>query len=224
MTEIQKLLFKEQEEAYGDFIAGLTPTVPRDHFIGVRVPRIRILAKSLSLNNCKAFLKELPHTYYEENLLHGFIIQRMKDYDEVIKEVNTFLPYIDNWATCDTMSPKCFNKHHNELIKEIKIWLTKKETYTVRFAIVTLMAHFLEADFKKEYLDWLSDIHVDQYYINIAIAWFYATALAKQWNETIKIIEAKKLDKWLHNKAIQKAIESNRISEENKAYLRTLKI
>jgi len=224
MEKILKLLKEYQDEKYGDFIQGLTPTISRDKFIGVRVPNIKKIAKEISNEDRDIFFNELPHFYYEETLLHAFLIQRIKDYDECLKRVNEFLPYVDNWATSDTMSPKVFSKHKEELMKEILKWVKSKKTYTVRFGVDMLMTHYLDDDFKEEYLCLPLNIDSEEYYINMMIAWYYATALAKQYDSAIKIIENKNLKPWIHNKSIQKAIESNRISIERKDYLRTLKI
>lgn len=224
MEKILKLLYSQQDKEYGDFIHKLTPTLPRDYFIGIRVPDIRKLVPEISDEDKKVFLLELPHRYYEENMLHGFIISKMKDYDEIIKQLNIFLPYVDNWATSDTMAPKIFSKHHDKLISEIRIWIKSKSTYVVRFGILMLMNHYLEKDFKEEYFDLVSSIKSDEYYIKMMQAWYFATALVKQYETCIKIIESKKLDKWVHNKTIQKAIESYRIPLDKKEYLKTLKI
>lgn len=171
----------------------------------------------------KAFLAALPHRYFDENQLHAFFVSEIKDYDRCIVEVNKFLPYVDNWATCDQMSPRVFAKHKAELLKEIKCWLKSKETYTVRFAIGMLMQHFLDEDFDPAYPKLVAKIRSDEYYINMMIAWYFATALAKQYETTIPYIEQNKLDVWTHNKTIQKAVESYRITDEQKKYLRSLK-
>jgi len=224
MRKVLDLLFSHQEKEYGDFIANLTPTIKRDKFIGVRVPFIREIVKQLNYEEQNAFLDELPHHYYEEELLHGFIIQKMKKYDECMARIEEFLPYIDNWATSDTILPKCFFKNADDVMIHIKKWITKKDTFTVRFSLLCLMNIFIEDNFKEEYLLMPLNIDSDEYYIKMMIAWYYATALAKQYDSTIKIIEAKKLKKWIQNKTIQKAIESSRLDENKKTYLRTLKI
>ena len=174
-------------------------------------------------NNYLSFLDELPHKFFEENQLHAFIISEIKDYDECILYLNKFLPYVDNWATCDQMSPKVFKKNHSKLLDQIKVWIKSSKTYTIRFGIGMLMQYYLDDDFKLEYLEMVSNIKSDEYYVNMMIAWYFATALAKQYDSTIKIIEGKKLDVWTHNKTIQKAIESYRITFEQKDYLRSLK-
>ena len=218
-------LFKLQDKEYADFQSKLTPSVDKSRFIGVRVPKIRKFAKLYFKDeNSKEFLNTLPHQYYEENMLHGLLISEINDYDQCIKEVDKFLPYVDNWAVCDTMSPKVFKKNKDKLIAKIKIWSKSKEVYTCRFGIEMLMRYYLEEDFKTEYLNIPAAIVSDDYYINMMIAWFFATALAKQWDDSIKYIENRKLTKWVHNKTIQKAIESYRITNEQKEYLKSLKI
>lgn len=225
IKDIQKRLRAIGEKEYADFQAKLTPTVPRELFIGCRVPAVRILAKEIyKEGNYEAFLNDLPHKYYDENMLHGLIISEYKDYDECIKRTDEFLPHVDNWAVCDIMSPKIFKKHKNELLRKIDEWTKSDKTYTYRFGVEMLMSHFLDADFKTEYLDIAADKVSEEYYVNMMLAWFYATALAKQWDATIPYIENKRFTKWVHNKTIQKAIESYRITPEQKDYLRTLKI
>ena len=223
MNNIVIKLFELQDKEYQRLQYKIIPNV--DNIIGVRTPELRKLAKQLiKENNYKLFLNNLPHKYFDENQLHAFIISEIKDYDECIKYINDFLPYIDNWATCDQMSPKILKKHKEELIKYIKVWIKSKKTYTIRFGIGMLMEYFLDENFNKTYLELVSKIRSNEYYVNMMIAWFFATALAKQYEETIKYIENKKLDIWVHNKTIQKAIESYRIRESQKEYLKTLKI
>ncbi|MDO5440991.1 MAG: DNA alkylation repair protein [Bacillota bacterium] len=226
MTTIQKKLFELRDEDYAKFQAKLTPTVDPELFIGVRVPACRALAKDLHKNDTKEverFLLELPHKYYDENMIHGLLISEIKDFDLCISELKAFLPHVDNWAVCDIMSPKCFKKHKLELLPLIKEWTESSEEYTVRFGLEMLMSHFLDDDFKPEYLKIAASVHSDKYYVNMMIAWFFATALAKQWDSTIGYIENNKLGEWVHNKTIQKARESNRISDEKKLYLNKLK-
>ncbi len=225
MKTFEKLLFEKQDKEYASFQAKLTPSVDKKLFIGVRVPEVRKLAKQLKNEpDAAKFLKELPHKYYDENMLHGLLVSEIKDYDTAIKETDRFLPYVDNWAVCDIMSPKVFKKHKPELIKKIKEWTKSKETYTIRFGVEMLMSHFLDDDFNPSYLEIPAKIKNDEYYVKMMVAWFFATALAKQWESTICYIENKKLEPWTHNKTIQKAIESYRITDEQKAYLRTLKL
>ena len=223
--EIKEQLFLLADEKYRDFQTKLIPTADKDRFIGVRTPELRSLAKKISKEPCcKDFLCSLPHKYFDENQLHAFIISEIKDFDICIKEVCRFLPHIDNWATCDQLSPKVFRKHKSELLVYIKRWIADDKTYTVRFGIGMLLMHFLDSDFNVSYLDTVSGIKSNEYYINMMIAWFFATALAKQYDTAIKYIENRKLDVWTHNKAIQKACESYRVSDIHKEYLRTLKI
>ena len=225
MESITKLLFELRDEEYAKFQAKLTPSVDPKLFIGVRVPDVRKLAKELKNDpGVEVFLQELPHKYYDENMLHGLLISEIKDFDIAIKETDRFLPYVDNWAVCDIMTPKVFKKHKTELIECIRKWAKSKKTYTIRFGIEMLMSHYLDDDFKAEYLDIPARIRSDEYYVNMMIAWFFATALTKQWDSAIPYIENVRLDKWTHNKTIQKAVESYRITDEQKSYLRTLKI
>lgn len=222
--EIQKELFALQDKEYMKFLSKLTPNVSEDTIIGVRIPEIRKLAKKLLKNNeYEDFLKELPHKYYDENLLHGAIISESKNFEKCIKLLDNFLPFVDNWAVCDTISPKIFKKYKKELIEKIKEWSQSDKTYTCRFGVEMLMTHFLDEDFKKEYLEVVADIHSEEYYVKMVVAWFFATALAKQWDYAVIYLEDNRLDVWVHNKTIQKARESLRISLEKKEYLKKLK-
>ena len=222
--EIQKELFSLQDKEYMKFSSKLTPNVPEDTIIGVRIPEIRKLAKKLVKNNeYEDFLKELPHKYYDENLLHGAIISESKNFENCIESLDSFLPFVDNWAVCDTISPKIFKKHKKELIEKIKEWSQSDKTYTCRFGVEMLMTHFLDEDFKKEYLEMVANIHSEEYYVKMVIAWFFATALAKQWDYAVIYLENNRLDVWVHNKTIQKARESLRISMEKKEYLKKLR-
>ena len=216
-------LFKLQDKKYRDFQVKLIPTVSPDDIIGVRTPELKKLAKELVKNSNISFLDNLPHKYFDENQLHAFIISELKNYDECINYINKFLPYVNNWATCDQMSPKIFKKNRDKLINEIKIWINSKDEYTTRFGISMLMHHFLDSNFKQEYLKLVSNIKSDKYYVNMMIAWYFATALAKQYESAIIYLEDNKLDTWVLNKAIQKAIESYRITDDKKEYLRSLK-
>ena len=225
MDNIKRELIKLQDKEYRDFQSKLIPTIKPDSMIGVRTPNLRKYAKRLYKNNdYKTFLKELPHKYFDENQLHAFIISEIKDYEECISYVNNFLPYVDNWATCDEMSPKIFKKYHKELLKQIKIWIKSKKTYTIRFGIGMLQKYYLDDYFKPEYLNLVATIKSKEYYVNMMISWFFATALAKQYDYVIPYLETKKLEAWTHNKTIQKAIESYRITSEKKDYLKSLKI
>ena len=202
----------------------LTPGLDIKNIIGIKIPVLRNIAKQyMKDEELKQFLTSLPHKYLDENILHGLLISELKDYDECLNELERFLPYVDNWMVCDTISPKVFKKNKDLVIKKIKEWSKSKDTYTCRFAIKILMSNYLDKDFKKEYLDIPTHVHSDEYYINMMIAWYYATALAKQWDDTIPYIEQNKLDTWVHNKTIQKAKESFRITEKQKEYLSNLK-
>ncbi len=221
---IRKELLNNSDKDYADFQAKLTPTLERKLFIGVRVPTVRKLAKEIyKEGNYSKFLNELPHKYYDENMLHGLILSEYKDYETCIEEVDKFLPYVDNWAVCDIMSPKCFKKNKDLLIKKIKEWTKSKHVYTSRFGIEMLMSHYLDDDFKEEYLKIPAKVKLDDYYSKMMVAWFFATALAKQWDKTIPYIENNMLNVWTHNKTIQKAKESYRITPEQKEYLNLLK-
>lgn len=219
---IKEELFALEDKAFGDFQAKLTPGIPRELIIGVRVPEVRKLAKRLIKEpRISEFLEELPHKYYDENMLHGLLLSEMKDYDACVAEVDRFLPYVDNWAVCDIMSPKIFRKNKAALLDKIKEWSASEKTYTCRFGIEMLMSYFLDDDFKPEYLEIAAAVHSEEYYVQMMIAWFFATALAKQWDATVKYIEDRRLDAWVHNKTIQKARESYRITPEQKEYLKS---
>ena len=225
MTEIQKRLFELQDEKYRDFQVKLIPTVDPATVIGVRTPELRKLAKELSKrDDIDAFLETLPHDHFDENQLHAFILSGMKDFTKCMTGVCGFLPFIDNWATCDQLSPKVFGKNKAELLAYINEWLQSDETYTIRFAAGMLMEHFLDDDFDIKYPEMVAGIESDEYYVNMMRAWYFATALAKQYVSVISFIEEKRLDKWTHNKTIQKSVESYRITPEQKAYLKSLKI
>ena len=221
---IKDELLALQDVSYADFQAKLTPGIARELLIGVRVPEIRKLAKRLLKEpEAALFLLELPHTYYDENMLHALLLSFMKDYDACIAAVDQFLPYVDNWAVCDILSPKIFKKHKTALLAKIKEWSASEETYTCRFGIEMLMSHFLEDDFKPEYLTIPASVQSEAYYVQMMVAWFFATALAKQWDASVPYLASHALDPWTHHKAIQKACESNRITPKQKEYLRTLK-
>lgn len=227
IKQIQEELTANQDLTYKTFTLKLLPGVDPEKVIGVRLPIIKKLAKKWSKEaHIYEFLAILPHQYFEENGLHEHIIADIKDYDKCINEIDRFLPFIDNWATCDTLAPKCFKKKDNKsrLIEDIKRWLASTEPFTIRFGQEMLLSHFLDEDFHPEYLEWVARETNDHYYVRMMVAWFFATALAKQWDATIPYIESPRMEKWTHNKAIQKAIESYRITTEQKEYLRTLKI
>ena len=222
---IKEELLALQDISYADFQAKLTPNIPRDLILGVRIPEARKLAKKVAEEpETSKFLRDLPHKYYDENILHGLLISEMRDYDACIEAVDEFLPYIDNWAVCDIMSPKIFKKNKKALLEKIKEWSASEKTYTCRFGIEMLMSHFLDDDFKAEYLEIPLFVKSEDYYVQMMIAWFFATALAKEWDATIKYIEDHRLDRWTHNKAIQKARESSRITLKEKEYLKSLKV
>lgn len=224
ISDIQSHLFSFQDKGYLEFNSSLIPNVDKSSMIGVRIPILRQYAKQLAKTDTNEFLHSLPHKYFDENQLHSILISNIKDFDSCIDEISRFLPFIDNWATCDILSPKILKKHHEALLPYIMLWIKSDKTYTVRFAISMLMSHFLEEDFDIKFLDIVSNIRSKEYYINMMIAWYFATALAKQYEATIPYIENHRLDIWTNNKTIQKSIESYRISQEQKAYLKTLKI
>ena len=222
---ITEQLFALQDVAYGDFQAKLMPTIDRKTIIGVRTPALRKLAQQIYKTAAwQEFIGQLPHRYYEEDNLHAFIVAKIADFDEAMLQTERLLPYIDNWATCDQFTPAVFKKHPDELLQAVRRWITSSHTYTVRFAIKMLMTFYLDNLFKPEYAQMVANVKSDEYYIKMMIAWYFATALAKQYDTAIGFINSRCLDTWTHNKAIQKAIESYRISDEQKVFLRSLKI
>ena len=222
---VRQELFELQDLKYRDFHAKLIPTMEKEKIIGVRTPALRGFAKKFGkTEESKLFIKKLPHQYYEENNLHGLLIEQIKDYDECLVELKRFLPYIDNWATCDLLALRLVKKHLDVFIKEIYKFMESEHTYIIRFGISMLMKYYLEDEFNIEYPDKVADIRSEEYYVNMMRAWYFATALAKQYEQIIPFVEKKRLDVWTHNKTIQKAIESYRIRDEQKTYLRTLKI
>lgn len=225
IDEIRAALFQLQDVQYRAFQCKLIPTVPAETVIGVRTPILRAYAKQLmKTDGASAFLNALPHFYFDENQLHAFLLCECKDFDRCIAEVDRFLPFVDNWATCDQLSPKVFKKHRQELLRQIKVWLSSNETYTVRFAVGMLMAHFLDADYDPAFPQMVASIRSPEYYVRMMVAWYFATALAKRYDEALPYLEERRLDAWTHNKAIQKAVESYRITPEQKQYLKSLKI
>ena len=223
--EIQAELFCLRDEEYGIFQQRLIPTAPPERIIGVRTPALRAFAKRLYSDPGRdAFLSALPHRYFDEDQLHAFVISLEKDFDTCLAEVEAFLPFIDNWATCDQLSPKAFKKNPGRLLPHIESWIGSGKTYTVRFAIGMLMQHFLGDNFDTRYADMAAAVRSEEYYVNMMIAWYFATALAKQYERILPYLEERRLDAWTHNKAIQKSIESCRITPEQKAYLKTLKV
>lgn len=218
-------LFTLQDLGYRDFIAGLIPTADKASIIGVRSPALKKYADTLAgTAEAKHFLQELPHHYYEENMLHANLLNRVKNMEEALDLVRSFLPYIDNWAVSDALNPAAFALHKAMLVPQIRAWLDDQHTYTVRFAVGMLMNHFLDKDFDTRYLEWAADIRSQEYYINMMAAWFFATALTFRYEETVPYLIERRLPVWNHNKTIQKAVESRRIDEETKSYLKTLRI
>lgn len=223
MTVYERLAACGSEE-YRDFQSRLVPNIPKETMLGVRTPDMRKIAKDLKgTKEAEAFLAELPHKYYEENLLHFFLIAMIRDFDECAKAVEAFLPYVDCWPVCDQSSPKAFAKDHEKLLPLIKKWIGSEHVYTARFGLRMLMNEFLGEDFKPEYLKWAANVDGEDYYIKTMVAWFFATALAKKYDESVVYIEKRRLEPWTHRKAIQKAIESYRVSDEHKEYLKTLR-
>ena len=224
MEEIVQALLEKQDKSYAGFQAKLIPNIPPEQIIGVRTPELRSMAKKMRKEKTyERFLLDLPHTYYEERQLHAFIISEEKDFDICISEVEKFLPYVDNWSTCDQGTPKVFGKNKERLLPYITKWIKSGKTYTIRFGIRMLMCFYLEEEFDESYLRLVAEVVSDEYYVNMMIAWYYATALAKQWEATVALLEEQCLSPWVQNKAIQKARESYRISPEQKAYLLGLK-
>lgn len=212
-------LFALQDLGYRNFNTKLLPTVDPDMIIGVRMPQLRALAKTVRIED----LGPLPHRYHEENALHALCIERIKEFDRCMAALEAFLPYVDNWAVCDSLRPKCFKKHKTELLRYIERWLESEHPYTVRFAIEMLMVHYLDEDFSPKYPEMVASVFSNEYYVNMMSAWYFATALAKQYDLVIGYLQEERLSVWIHNKTIQKALESFRITEEQKAYLRTLR-
>ena len=223
MTVYERLL-NSQDKKYREFQIKLVPNISSEVMIGVRTPDMRRIAKEVfNSDERDAFLKELPHKYYEENLVHFFLIAMIKDFDECVKAVDEFLPYVDCWPVSDQATPKCFKKNHEKLLPYIKKWIASDHVYTARFSIRMLMNEFLEDDFKEEYLELVASKRGEDYYLKMMVAWYFATALAKRYDESVKYIEEKKLDNWVLKKAIQKAVESYRVTDEHKEYLKTFR-
>ncbi|SFP97074.1 3-methyladenine DNA glycosylase AlkD [Lachnospiraceae bacterium XBB1006] len=225
VERIQRELFEKQDLQYQAFQRKIIPGINPECIIGVRTPILRAMAKNLEKKEGgDVFLTALPHSYFEENQLHAFIIASRKDYVVCIKEVQAFLPYVNNWATCDQLSPAIFKKYRKELLPYIQQWIGNEHPYTVRFGIKMLMDHFLEEAFEVDYPEMVAKIRSKEYYVNMMIAWYFATALAKQYEHILPFLEERRLDDWTHNKAIQKAVESDRITKEQKTHLKTLKV
>lgn len=222
--DILQMLFDMQDKEYASFQSRLVPGIAPERLIGVRVPEARRLAKALVKEaGHGGFLRQLPHEYYDEDMLHGLLVSEIKDCETCISEVELFLPYVDNWAVCDIMSPKAFKSNRNRLIEKIKAWSASDHTYTCRFGLEMLMSHFLDDDFRPEYLEIPASVRSDEYYVNMMVAWFFATALTKRWGDALPYLEHGRLEIWTHNKTIQKARESFRITREQKEQLKLLK-
>ncbi len=227
MTKILKILYRHQDKNYADFTAKLIPTVPRAKFIGIRTPEYKQILKEIlqeAGDEIPEFLNELPHSLFEENILHSTYISQCKDFDEWVQKMEDFLPFVDNWAVSDGMKCRLLRKNHAGLIVKIREWIQSDLPYTKRAAMLFLKNEFLGDDFKSEYLEWAAKIRCDEYYVNMMRAWLFAEALVKQWEPALAFLKQRKLDDWTHNKAIQKARESLRITDERKAYLNTLKV
>ena len=221
LTKLQKQLFELQDLKYRDFHSKLMPETDKETVIGIRTPVLRKFAKEFAeTSEAEAFLRQLPHRYYEENNLHMMLITGIKDYEKCMEEIQRFLPCIDNWATCDYPAPKCFARHKDQVLEEAKRWISSGETYVIRYGIGMLMRLFLDEDFSSEYLEMAAAVQSQEYYVNMMIAWYFATALAKQWDATVPYIEQHKLSDWVHRKTVQKAVESYRITPEQKEYLK----
>lgn len=225
VENVRAQLFALQDPDYKNFHCKLMPTVPPEAVIGVRTPEIRKLARQLSKTpeRAEAYLKSLPHQYYEENNLHGALVSLLPDYGRTVEALEAFLPYVDNWATCDLMSPQAFRRHPEQLPEQARRWMASEHVYTARFGISVLLGFYLDGAFRPEYLEWVAQVRGGEYYVDMMAAWYFATALAKQYDAALPWLEQGRLGVWVHNKTIQKAIESRRITAEQKAYLRTLK-
>ncbi|MCC8042074.1 MAG: DNA alkylation repair protein [Oscillospiraceae bacterium] len=223
--EIRDKLFTLSDEKYKDFHKKLIPTVAVDRIIGIRTPILRKYAREIAgTAEADGFLQGLPHYYYDENNLHAFLIEQIKDFDRSLALTEEFLPYIDNWATCDLFSPPIFHKYKEEMLNKIKLWLKSGSVYTVRFGIDMLMRDFLDDSFEINHLDLVADTCCGEYYINMAVAWYFSTALVKQYDAALPFFTERRLPVWVHNKSIQKARESKRVSREIKDYLKTLTV
>ena len=224
MKQVTEALFALQDPAYRAFHARLIPGVAWERVIGVRVPALRRYAAVFAKTPQAAeFLRELPHDYYEENNLHALLLMRRKDFDAVLSALETFLPQVDNWATCDLLRPACFAAHKEELLPPVRRWLASPHPYTVRFGIEMLMTHYLRADFSPEYPAWVAAVQSEHYYVRMMQAWYFATALAWRWQETLPYLTERRLSPWVHTKTIQKAVESYRISPQQKQQLKALR-
>ena len=222
--QLQKELFALQDLKYRDFHSKLLPGVDKKTIIGIRTPVLRKFSKEYAeREEAGKFLQDLPHQYYEENNLHMMVITGIKDYDKCLEEIKKFVPYINNWATCDLPLPKCFGKHKQELLPQVRKWIASDQTYTIRYGLGILMGLYLDEDFRPEYLELAASVRSEEYYVNMMMAWYFATALAKQWETTVPYIEQRKLPQWVHRKTIQKAVESYRRTPEQKTYLKSFR-
>ncbi|MGI5058218.1 DNA alkylation repair protein [Treponema pectinovorum] len=227
MKKILEILYKYQDSKIADFNAKLIPNVSRELFIGVRTPMYKKIVKEISLSandEVSGFMNELPHSFFEENFLHSIFISKIEDFDEWVRACEAFFPFIDNWAVSDSMDSKILKQNHEKLILKIREWILSEKPYTMRVAMLFLKKEFLDQDFKSEYIDWVCDIQSSEYYVNMMRAWLFAEALVKQWDCALNFLQKKKLDRWTHNKAIQKARESFRIDSDKKEFLNSLKI
>lgn len=229
MENFEKRLINElkalRDEGFKEFNCKLIPNVDKNSVIGVRTPDMRKLAKTLYREGgYECFLADLPHKYHEEYFIHAMLIEQIKDFDEAVVQTEKFLPFVNNWAVCDSLSPKCFGKHKEELLNKIRLWLCATDTYTVRFSLKMLMTHFLDADFQPEYLELAANVDSEEYYIKMMQSWYFATALAKQYGSAVEYLNSNRLPVWIHNKTIQKAVESYRITDSRKSYLKGLRI
>ncbi|MBQ1566095.1 MAG: DNA alkylation repair protein [Clostridia bacterium] len=221
---LYRRLAEVKDDAYREFQAKLVPNIPKETILGVRTPELRKIAKEVFESAERdAFLNDLPHKYYEENLIHFFVLAMIRDFDECVRRVEAFLPYVDCWPASDQATPKSFRKNHEKLLPYIEKWIASDHVYTARFGLRMLMNEFLDADFKEEYLALAASKQGEDYYLKMMIAWFFATALAKRYDETVPYLEQHRLDEWVHKKAIQKAIESFRVSDAHKEYLKRLR-
>ena len=221
IDQLPSVLRENRDETYRQMQIRLIPNICPDRIIGVRTPALRKIARELEDKD--AFLNSLPHRSFEENQMHSFLLEQEKDFPIAIMEIERFLPYVDNWATCDQLRPRCFRKHHRELLTYLQTWIHSQEPYTARFGIGMLMVHFLDEDFEEAHLGLPASVHSEEYYVKMMIAWFFATALAKQYEAALPYLEQKHLSVWIHNKTIQKAVESYRITPKQKIYLRSLR-
>lgn len=220
---LYRRLAEVKDDAYREFQAKLVPNIPKETILGVRTPEMRKIAKEVFESAERAFLNDLPHKYYEENLIHFFVLAMIRDFNECVRRVEAFLPYVDCWPASDQATPKSFRKNHEKLLPYIEKWIASDHVYTARFGLRMLMNEFLDADFKEEYLALAASKQGEDYYLKMMIAWFFATALAKRYDETVPYLEQHRLDEWVHKKAIRKAIESFRVSDAHKEYLKRLR-